>query len=102
MTTEHSLPAIDAAHVRPWADGGAHEIRDGIPLRRDLHRLFDLGYVMIRPDMRFAVSRRLRDEFANGRIYYDLDGRQIQVPTSLAERPSTDLLARHEATVFQR
>lgn len=102
VTTEHSLPAIDAAHVRPWADGGAHEIRDGIPLRRDLHRLFDLGYVMIRPDMRFAVSRRLRDEFANGRIYYDLDGRQIQVPTSLAERPSTDLLARHEATVFQR
>jgi len=102
VTTEHSLPVIDAAHIRPWADGGAHEIRNGIPLRRDLHRLFDLGYVTIRPDMRFAVSRRLRDEFANGRVYYALDGRQIQVPTSLAARPSTELLAWHEATVFQR
>jgi hypothetical protein len=102
VTTEHSLPVIDAAHIHPWADGGTHEIRNGIPLRRDLHRLFDLGYVTIRPDMRFAVSRRLRDEFANGRVYYDLYGRQIQVPRSLAERPSTELLAWHEATVFQR
>lgn len=55
----------------------------------------------IRPHMRFAVSRRLQDEFANGGVYYDLDGRQIRVPRSLGGRPSTELLAWHEATVFQ-
>lgn len=43
VATEHSLAIIDAAHIRPWVDGGTHEIRNGIPLRRDLHRLFDLG-----------------------------------------------------------
>jgi putative restriction endonuclease len=69
VTTEHSLPVIDAAHIRPWAVGGTHSIPNGIPLRRDLHRLFDLGYVTIRPDMRLAVSRRLRDDYANGRVY---------------------------------
>lgn len=54
----------------------------------------------IRPDMRFAVSRRLRGAFAPSRVYYDLDGRQIQVPRSLAEWPSTEPPAWHEATVF--
>jgi putative restriction endonuclease len=39
------MPALEAAHIRPYSDGGEHEIPDGLPLRRDLHRLFDLGYV---------------------------------------------------------
>ena len=60
VTHEHSLPVLEAAHIRPWHVGGEHEIPNGMPLRRDLHRLFDLGYVTIRPDLRFAVSRRLR------------------------------------------
>src|SRR6185312_5939304 len=45
VTGEHSLPALEAAHIKPWAQGGMHEVRNGLPLRRDLHRLFDLGYV---------------------------------------------------------
>ena len=100
VTTEHSLPVIDAAHIRPWAVGGTHSIPNGIPLRRDLHRLFDLGYVTIRPGMRFAVSRRLRDEYANGRAYYELDGRTLQSPESDQLRPDSELLSWHEAEVF--
>ena len=101
VTTEHSLPVIEAAHIRPWGAGGAHEVSNGIPLRRDLHRLFDLGYVTVRPDLRFAVSRRLRDEFANGRVYYELDGREIRLPVDASERPGTELLAWHEAEIFR-
>ena len=101
VTTEHSLPVLEAAHIRPWAAGGEHAIPNGLPLRRDLHRLFDLGYVTVRPDLRFAVSRSLRDEFANGRVYYELDGRPIQVPAAAAARPDPDLLAWHEAEVFR-
>jgi putative restriction endonuclease len=101
VTTEHSLPVIDAAHIRPWAAGGGHKVTNGVPLRRDLHRLFDLGYVTIRPDMHFAVSPRLHDEFANGKVYYELDGRKIHVPAEVAARPNVELLAWHEAEVFQ-
>ena len=101
VTTEHSLPVLEAAHIRPWAEGGAHEVTNGVPLRRDLHRLFDLGYVTIRPDMRFTVSRRLRDEFANGRVYYELDGREIRLPAESAAQPKRELLAWHEAEVFR-
>lgn len=101
VTGEHSLPVLEAAHIRPWAAGGTHEIRNGVPLRRDLHRLFDLGYVTIRPDLSFAVSRQLRDEYANGRVYYELAGRRINVPSDTAAQPDRDLLAWHEGEVFR-
>jgi putative restriction endonuclease len=100
VTTEHSLPAIDAAHIRPWAVGGTHSIPNGIPLRRDLHRLFDLGYVTIRPNVRFAVSRRLHDEYANGRADYELDDRELRLPVSQDLRPDSSVLSWHEAEVF--
>lgn len=100
VTTEHSLPVIDAAHIRPWAAGGTHSVPNGIPLRRDLHRLFDLGYVTIRSDLRFAVSGRLRDHYANGRVYYELDGREIRLPEREAFHPAVEALTWHEAEVF--
>ena len=100
VTTEHSLPVIEAAHIRPWAVGGTHSIPNGIPLRRDLHRLFDLGYVTVRPDLRLAVSGKLRDDYANGRVYYELDGREIRLPRSRPSVPTVTNLSWHEAEVF--
>jgi putative restriction endonuclease len=101
VTTEHSLPVLEAAHIRPWSAGGRHEVRNGLPLRRDLHRLFDLGYVTVRPDHRFAVSPRLADEWHNGRSYYALDGREIALPADRAERPERELLEWHGDVVFR-
>lgn len=101
VTTEHSLPVIEAAHIQPWAVGGRHEVPNGLPLRRDLHRLFDLGYVTVRPDLRFSVSRELRDDYANGQVYYELDGREIQLPAETAARPHPDALAWHYNSVYR-
>lgn len=92
VTTEHSLPVIEAAHIKPYALGGTHEIRNGLPLRRDLHRLFDLGFVTVRPDRTFTVSSQLRDDWANGREYYALAGRKIALPARPEDQPSTELL----------
>jgi putative restriction endonuclease len=41
-------------------------------LRRDIHSLFDAGYVTVTPDLRFEASRRIREEFDNGRHHYAL------------------------------
>ncbi len=101
VTTEHSLPVLDAAHIRPWAAGGGHEIPNGVPLRRDLHRLFDLGYLTIRPNLTVAVSSRLRDEYANGKVYYQLDGRSIQLPPDPRVHPDPELLAWHGAEIYR-
>lgn len=92
VTTEHSLPVLEAAHIRPYADDGSHEVTNGLLLRSDIHRLFDRGYVTVTPDYRFRVSSRLRDEYQNGKIYYALDGRQILLPERPEDRPSRDAL----------
>ena len=101
VTDEHSLPALEAAHIRPWHKGGDHELNNGLPLRRDLHRLFDLGYVSARPDGRFLVSPRLRTEFANGRTYYALEGRSLIPPADPAAAPDPRLLKWHSEEIFQ-
>ncbi len=100
VTTEHSLPVLEAAHIQPYASGGEHDVANGLVLRADLHRLFDLGYLTIRPDHRVEVSRRLRDEWENGRVYYDLAGREIALPSDVGERPDPGLLAWHNEQVF--
>ena len=54
------LPALDAAHIRSYAEGGAHDVRNGILLRRDIHSVFDAGYATFDEDLRFVVSDRVR------------------------------------------
>jgi putative restriction endonuclease len=61
VTNEKTLPALDAAHIKPYSESGQHEVNNGILLRRDLHALFDQGYVTISPLMRLEVSRRIRE-----------------------------------------
>lgn len=95
VTREKTLPALDAAHIRPYADGGAHEATNGLLLRRDIHSLFDSGYVTITPDLRFEVSRRIRDDFENGRDYYALQGTKISRPSDSRHSPDHNALEWH-------
>jgi putative restriction endonuclease len=37
VTQERTLPALEAAHIRPYGDGGEHEPWNGLLLRRDIH-----------------------------------------------------------------
>ena len=54
----------------------------------------------IRPDLRLAVSPQLRDDYAIGRSYYELDGTAIEPPMILRACPSPELLVWHEAEVY--
>ena len=94
------MPALEAVHIRPYASGGTHELPNGLPLRRDLHRLFDLGYVSVKPSGQVLVSPRLRSEFANGRTYYAFEGQQLRQPRRADAAPDPELLAWHSEAVF--
>ena len=67
VTGERTLPVLDAAHIHPYSEGGPYRVSNGLLLRRDLHKLFDDGYVTVSLDLRFEVSRRIRDDYENGR-----------------------------------
>ena len=101
VTGEHSLPAIEAAHIRSYAQDGPHEVRNGLLLRADLHRLFDTGYLTVTPELRLEVSPRLREEYKNGRSYYPLHGSQLQAPNIDGHRPEKQFLEWHNQHVFR-
>jgi putative restriction endonuclease len=101
VTNEKTLPALDAAHIKPYSDSGAHLVKNGILLRRDLHALFDQGYVTINPSMIFEVSRKIKEEYENGRDYYRLHGGAVRVPANPTYRPSKEYLEWHNSNVFK-
>jgi len=102
VSGEHSLPALEAAHIRPYTSDGPHDVPNGLLLRADIHRLFDKGYVTVTPDLRFVVSQRLAKEWENGKIYYERSGRPIAVPGRKGDRPDPELLRWHNENVFER
>jgi putative restriction endonuclease len=101
VTTEHSLPVLEAAHIRPYAQDGPHEVSNGLLLRTDLHRLFDKGYVTVTPEHRFLVSRRLKDEYQNGRTYYAMHDTPIHLPRDPRDYPDPAKLEWHARELFR-
>jgi putative restriction endonuclease len=95
ITGERTLPALEAAHIKPFAEGGSHDPTNGLLLRRDIHALFDSGYVTVAPDLRFNVSGKIKEEFENGRDYYQLHGRPIAAAIAPHWRPDTSALTWH-------
>lgn len=100
VTHEKTLPALEAAHIRPFSDGGEHLPTNGLLLRRDLHSLFDAGYVTVTPENTLLVSNKIRENIENGRDYYALHGRRLYVPDKAGNRPSADALQWHNEERF--
>lgn len=100
VTGERTLPALDAAHIRPYGEGGLHEATNGLLLRRDIHSLFDAGYVTVTRALRFEVSGRIREEYENGRHYYALHGASVAEPDQLDRRPARAALLWHNENRF--
>lgn len=100
VTGEKTLPVLEAAHIRPVASGGRHEISNGLLLRSDVHTLFDRGYVTVTPHLRFRVSPRLKHDWQNGRVYYALDNQPIRRPDAAEAKPDHTALEWHADSVF--
>lgn len=95
VSGEKTLPILDAAHIRSYGEGGEHDPANGLLLRTDIHRLFDLGYVTVSDDRRFEVSHRLKADFDNGRHYYDLHGMEVRFPQHGFAPPAAEALSWH-------
>jgi putative restriction endonuclease len=102
ITGERTLPVLDAAHIKPYTMVQRHEVSNGLLLRSDLHRLFDGGYLTVDPkDRKVVVSKRIREEFDNGREYYKLEGQVLREPSVVWARPSAENLEFHAYNQFR-
>jgi putative restriction endonuclease len=102
ITEEHTLPALEAAHIKPYGDSGPHAVHNGLLLRSDFHRLFDKGYITVTPEHRIEVSKRIKEEYKNGRCYYPFHGQRLHhLPATRADYPAKDLLIWHNENLFK-
>lgn len=71
VTGCEALIVLEAAHVLPVSGGGGDEAWNGIPLRADLHRLFDAGSIVIHADnWTLSVAEPVRNDYGQ---YHDID-----------------------------
>lgn len=101
ITGEKVLPVLEAAHIRSLAQDGPNRVQNGLLLRSDLHTLFDRGYMTVGSDLRLEVSRRLHEDFDNGRDYYALHGNPLRMPPRSDFRPAHEFLSWHSENVFR-
>ena len=102
VTGEKTLPVLEAAHIKPYALNGPHQVSNGILLRSDLHKLFDLGYVTVTSDLRVEVSPKLKSEWQNGREYYAHHGAPLRFhPTDSNNCPGAEFLRWHNENRFR-
>jgi putative restriction endonuclease len=86
-----AVEALEAAHIVPYQGDDTNSVQNGLLLRADIHTLFDLGLIGVRPDsMVVVVSERLRVT-----IYRELAGVPLRVPVNHYDRPSSAALHQH-------
>ena len=73
---------------------------NGVLLRSDFHTLLDAGYVTITTAGALEVSGRIREDFDNGKNYYEWHGKRIRPPTQAGFSPDRAVLEWHNQNVF--
>lgn len=102
ISGEKTLPVLEAAHIKPYAESGPHFISNALLLRSDLHKLFDCGYITITPELKVEVSKRIKEEFENGKEYYRFHGTELyNLPNRVMDRPERRFIEWHSENIFK-
>ncbi len=102
-TGERTLPIPEAAHTKPYARQGPNRVDNGLPLRSDLHRLFDRRLVAFETEgLTIQMSERNRHENSSGRVTYELPSEPLIAHRGRPdERPSRGFLEHHRTAIHR-
>lgn len=101
ITGENILPVLEAAHIKPFSENGPNSVNNGLFLKSDFHTLFDYGYITIDKDYRIYVSKRLHEDYGNGKDYYKYHGEKLLIlPDKEIQLPYKEYLEWHNQNVF--
>lgn len=102
ITGEKTLPVLEAAHIKPYAESGPHFISNGLLLRSDMHKLFDGGYLTITNDLKIEISNRIKEEFQNGKEYYQYHGKDLLfLPNREIDKPNEKYIDWHNTNIYK-
>lgn len=86
-----AVPALDAAHIHPYGGRATNNITNGLLLRTDIHKLFDLGLIAV--DTRSMTQ--ILSPVLQGTEYEEFHGRPLLLPRHPSLQPSTKSLDQH-------
>ena len=90
--------AIEAAHIIPYQGTQTNHLTNGLPLRADIHTLFDLHLLSIRPDTNAVV---IAPELV-GTCYQYLADRKLTLPQDQKTVPNQNALSKHHETFLSK
>lgn len=96
VTGEETSDVLEAAHIQPYTSEESNHVQNGIPLRVDLHRLFDTGLMTVTTDGKVQVSEKV-----SSKVYREFDGAVVAKPSDPNEEPSSEALRYHNRLVFR-
>jgi len=101
ITGESTFPVLEAAHIKSFSKGGPNNTYNGLLLRADFHKLFDAGLITVTPERKIQVSRRIHEEWFNGKVYYMLHGKEMaNLPTNENDQPKAEFLRWHNENLY--
>lgn len=95
ITGSTSIQAIEVAHIVPYYGAESDQLENALPLRADLHKLFDKGLLVVYfhdHEKRFKV--KFHDFVLHD--YKDLHEIDLIPPSDIANLPSRHALSEHE------
>ena len=97
ISGETCKDVIEAAHIQEYINVQSNHIQNGLPLRVDLHVLFDAGLITITTDYKVKVSSQLKSD-----EYKKFNDKKINLPEKADYYPSAEALNLHNKIVFRQ
>ena len=89
--------ALEAAHIFDATSGReSMKTQNGLLLRRDIHRLFDIGFISLDNDYRLLLSKKLENGY-----YEEYNGKKINLPENVELYPDVTELEKHRKNKFR-
>ena len=82
---------LNAAHIIPYLGTKTDHPSNGLLLRVDIHKLFDIHYLSINP----KTNRVEMADVLKNTVYWELRGQLLRMPKSKIERPNYNALSKH-------
>jgi predicted restriction endonuclease len=91
FTNSSAVPALDAAHIVPYGGRVTNHPTNGLLLRADVHKLFDLGLIAVDT----STWTKIVSSELSSTEYADFHGREMLLPGHSSVMPNAKALDMH-------
>jgi hypothetical protein len=90
---------LEAAHIVPYKGEATNHVQNGLLLRADMHVLFDLYLICVKPvTLEILISKKIGEsKFAAA-----LAGKKLREPSEFSQRPSVEAMTFHFSEMQKR